>query len=96
MLDIKVVVKSRSNPTVELIKFKKTVESGWTQLSWINDTTYQFIVPETITAAHPNEVLFAEIKFQYLDPDDLVTVIDKIFIVNITSGGLLDSTVKNY
>ena len=96
MLDIKVVVKSRSNPNVELIKYKKTVESGWTQLTWINDTTYQFIVPDTITADHPNEVLYAEIKFQYIDPIDLVTVIDKIFIVNITSGGLLDSTVKNY
>jgi len=96
MLDIKVVIKSRSNPTVELVKFKKIVETGWLQLIWVNDTTYDFIIPNQITSAHPNEMLFAEVKFQWSDPQDIDNVFDKIFIVNITTSTLLDSTVKIY
>jgi hypothetical protein len=96
MIDIKVIIKSRNNPSVELIKFKKITTSGWTQLIFINDTTYDFIVPNTITAQHPNEILFAEIKFQWADPDDIDNVFDKIFVIDITNSNLLDNTVKNY
>ena len=96
MLDIKVVVKSRNNPNVELVKFKKVAESGWLSLIYMNDTAYDFIVPDTITALHPNEILFAEIKFQWTDPDDIDNVLDKIFIVDITTTNLLNNTVKNY
>ena len=96
MIDIKVIIKSRINPSVELIKFKKIATSGWTQLIFINDTTYDFIVPNTITAQHPNEILFAEIKFQWADPDDIDNVFDKIFVIDITNSNLLDNTVKNY
>ncbi len=96
MLDIKVVVKSRSNPDVELIKYKKVAEPGWTALIYTNDTSYDFIVPDEITSSHPNEILFAEIKFQWTDPDDIDSVLDRIFVVNITSSNLLNNTVKNY
>jgi len=96
MIDIKVVVKSRSNVNVELVKFKKVVETGWLQLIWVNDTTYDFIVPDTITSLHPNEILFAEIKFQWADPLDIDNVYDKIFVIDITSSNLLNNTVKNY
>lgn len=96
MIDIKVIIKSRSNPNVELVKFKKVVDAGWLQLIFVNDTTYDFIVPDTITSAHPNEILFAEIKFQWADPDDIDNVFDKIFITNITTSKLLDNSIKNY
>jgi len=96
MIDIKVIVKSRNNPSIELIKFKKIAISGWTQLIYINDTTYDFIVPNTITAEHPNEILFAEIKFQWADPNDIDNIFDKIFVIDITNNNLLDNTVKNY
>jgi hypothetical protein len=96
MIDIKVVVKSRVNPTVELVKFKKNIESGWLQLIWINDTTYDFIIPDEITSQHPNEILFAEILFQWADPLDIDNVFDKIFITNITTNSLQDNSVKNY
>ena len=96
MTDVKVVIKSKSNPNVELVKFKKTAESGWLALIYMNDTTYDFIVPNTITTAHPNETLYAEIKFQWVDPLDIDNITDKIFIVNITTTNLLNNTVKNY
>ena len=96
ILDIKVVVKSRSNPNVELVKYKKVAEPGWLALIYTNDTSYDFIVPDTITSQHPNEILFAEIKFQWTDPNDIDGVLDKIFVVNITSNSLLNNTVKNY
>lgn len=99
MLDIKVVVKSKSNTSVELIKFKKdtiTGMTGWTGLIYIDNYTYDFIVPNTITATHPNEVLYAEIKFQWTDPYDIDGVLDRIFIVNLTTSALLDNTIKNY
>ena len=98
MIDVKVIVASRTNPTVELIKFKKVAVSGitgWTGLIYVNDTTYDFIVPNTITSLHPNEILFAEIKFQWTDPLDIDGVFDKIFVVDITTK-LLDDTIKNY
>lgn len=96
MIDIKVIIKSRTNPNVELVKFKKISEVGWLQLVYMNDTTYDFIVPNTITSQHPNETLFAEIKFQWQDLFDIDGIADKIFIVNITPANLLDNTVKNY
>jgi hypothetical protein len=96
MLEIMVVVKSRSNPSVELVKFKKTIEVGWLQLIYVNDTTYDFIVPNTITSLHPNETLYTEIKFQWTDPLDIDNVFDKIFVANITTTNLLDNTIKNY
>ena len=96
MIDIMVVIKSKSNPNVELIKFKKVDVSGWTALIFVDDYTYDFIVPNTITGAHPNEILYAEIKFQWTDPDDIDDVFDKIFIVNLSTSTLLDNTVKNY
>ncbi len=96
MTDIKVVVKSRSNTSVELVKFKKVVEAGWLGLVYINNYKYEFIVPNTITAAHPNEILFAEIKFQYPDPNDIDLITDKIFVMNITSNNLIDNNIKNY
>ena len=96
MNEIMVVVKSRNNPTVELVKFKKVTESGWLQLIWVNDTTYDFIVPDEITSQHPNETLFAEIKFQWVDINDIDNVFDKIFVINITNSNLLDNTIKNY
>ena len=75
---------------------KRVVDAGWLQLIFVNDTTYDFIVPDTITSAHPNEILFAEIKFQWADPDDIDNVFDKIFITNITTSKLLDNSIKNY
>lgn len=96
MLDIKVVIKSRSNTSVELVKFKKNADIGWLGLIYVNDTTYDFIVPDTITALHPNETLFAEIKFQWTDPLDIDNVLDKIFVINITTANLIDNSVKNY
>lgn len=96
MSEIMVIVKSRSNPTVELVKFKKLTESGWLQLIWVNDTTYDFIVPDEITSQHPNETLFAEIKFQWVDVNDIDNIFDKIFVINITNSNLLDNTIKNY
>lgn len=96
MIDIYVVIKSKSRPNIELIKFKKTAEYGWLSLIYMNDTTYDFIVPDTITSQHANEILFAEIKFQWADPYDIDNVFDKIFIVDITSSQLLNNTVKNY
>jgi hypothetical protein len=104
MIDIKVLVMSRTNPTNVLVKFEKTISgitgwtgqiSGWTSLIYVNNTTYDFIVPDTITKLHPNEILFAEIKFQWIDPDDIDGVLDKIIVVNITTN-LLDNTIKNY
>jgi len=96
MIDIKVVVKSRSNPSVELVKFKKVADIGWLALIFVDTTTYDFIVPDTITSQHPNEVLFAEIKFQWVDLNDIDGVADKIFVVDITTTNLLNNTVKNY
>lgn len=97
MSDIKVVVKSRSNPSVELIKFKKTVDVGWVGLIFINSYTYDFIVPNSITSAHPNEILYAEIKFQWTESSDVEdNTFDKIFVVNITSNNLIDNNIKNY
>ena len=96
MIDILVVIASRSNPSVELVKFKKISEPGWLALIYVNDTTYNFIVPDTITSLHPNEMLFAEIKFQWADPLDIDNVFDKIFVANITTRNLLNNTVKNY
>ncbi len=96
MIDIMVVIKSKSNPNVVLIKFKKVAEPGWLALIFVDDFTYDFIVPNTITGAHPNEILYAEIKFQWTDPDDIDDVFDKIFIVNLSTTTLLDNTVKNY
>ena len=99
MLDIKVVIKTKSNPSVELIKFKKIAVSGttgWLALIYIDNYTYDFIVPDTITGAHPNEVLYAEIKFQWADPYDIDNVFDKIFIINLTTSALLDNTIKKY
>ena len=104
MINIKVLIKSRTNPSIELIKFEKTISgvtgwtgqiSGWTSLIYVNNTTYDFIVPDTITKYHPNEILFAEIKFQWVDPNDIDNVLDKIIVVNITTN-LLDNTIKNY
>lgn len=96
MDDIKVVVKSKSNPTVELIKFKKVVESGWTGLIYVDNYTYDFIVPDEITSTVPNQVLFAEIKFEWTDPNDIDNLFEKIFIVDITATPLTDNTVKYY
>lgn len=96
MIDIFVVIKSRSNPSVELVKFKKVAAPGWIALIYINDTTYNFIIPNTITSQHPNEMLFAEIKFQWVDPLDIDGVFDKIFVVDITTRNLLNNTVKYY
>ena len=99
MLDIKVVVKSKSNTNVELIKFKKdtiTGMTGWVSLIYIDNFTYDFIVPNTITAQHPNEVLYAEIKFQWADPYNIDGVLDRIFIINLTTSALLDNSIKNY
>ena len=96
MLDIKVLIKSRSNPSVEIIKFNKTGGTGWQSLIYVNDYAYDFIVPDTITNQYPNEILFAEIKFQWIDVNDIDGVSDKIFIVNITDGTLLNNTIKNY
>ena len=95
MLDIKVLVKSRSNPTVELIKYNKAGSSGYTELIFINEYAYDFIVPNDITSQHPNEILFAEIKFQWVDIDDIDNVYDKIFVVDITDNSLLNNTIKN-
>jgi len=96
MLDIKVVVKSKSNQNVELIKFKKIAEIGWLALIFVDDFTYDFIVPDIITGSHANEVLYAEIKFQWTDSDDIDNTFDRIFIVNLTTSALLDNTIKNY
>jgi hypothetical protein len=96
MIDIKVVVKSKINSNIELVKFKKVAETGWLALIKIDDFTYDFIVSNTITSAHPNEMLYAEIKFQWTDPNDINNVIDKIFIVNLSTSTLLDNTIKNY
>ncbi len=96
MTEIMVVVKSRSNSNVELVKFKKTSETGWLDLIFMNIYTYDFIVPNTVTAAHPNEILYAEIKFQWTDLNDIDLVFDKIFVVNITSNNLTDNNIKNY
>jgi len=96
MLDIKVVIKSRSNPSVEIVKYKKMAETGWISLIYVNDYLYDFIVPNDITALYPNEVLFAEIKFQWTDLSDIDGVYDKIFITNIINTGLVDNSVKNY
>jgi hypothetical protein len=96
MIDVKVVVKSKSNTSVELVKFKKVAESGWLALIPIDDYTYDFIVPDTITSAHPNEVLYVEIKFQWTDPYDIDNILDKIFIANLITSALLDNTIKNY
>ena len=96
MIDIKVIIKSRLYPTVELVKFKKVAETDWLALVYVNDTTYDFIVPNTITAAHPNEILFAEIKFQWTENSDIDNVFDKIFVINITSNNLIDNNIKNY
>lgn len=96
MIDIKVVVKSRSNSSVELIKFKKIGEGDWYPLIYINNYAYDFIVPNEITSLHPYEILYAEIKFQWSDPNDIDGVYDKIFVINITNGELNNDTVKNY
>ena len=95
MIDIKVLVKSRSNPTVELIKFSKTGSTGYTELIFINEFAYDFIVPNEITTQHPNEILFAEILFQWVDINDIDGIYDKIFIVDITDNSLLNNTIKN-
>ena len=96
MSDIMVVIKSKSNPNIELIKYKIVGDVDWLPLIYIDDYTYDFIVPDEITSAHPNEVLFAEIKFQWPDPYDIDNIYDKIFIVNLTTSALLDNTIKNY
>ena len=96
MIDIFVVIKSRSNPSIELVKFKKIATTGWLELIYMEDTTYDFIVPDTITSNHANETLFAEIKFQWQDPNDIDNVFDKIFIVDVTTSKLLNNSVKNY
>jgi hypothetical protein len=96
MIDIMVVVKSRSNPNIELIKFKKIAETGWYALIYVNNYVYDFIVPNEITSLHPYEILYAEIKFQWSDPNDIDGIYDKIFVINITSGELNNDTVKNY
>jgi len=95
MLEISVVVKSRSNPSVELVKFSKTQRSGWLNLIHIDDFTYDFIVPDEITTLHPNEILFAEIKFEWAEPYDIDNIFEKIYVVDITSS-LKDNTIKNY
>ena len=96
MIDIYVVVKSRNNPNVELVKFKKNADIGWLALIYINNTTYDFIVPDTVTTLVPNETLFAEIKFMWTDENDIDNVFEKIFVVDITTTNLLDNTVRNY
>ena len=96
MIDIMVVIKSRSNPNIELVKFKKVGGSGWIPLIYININTYDFIVPNSITSLHPNEILFSEIKFQWADPNDIDGVFDRIMVSNITTRNLLNNTVKNY
>ena len=95
MIDIWVVIKSRTNPNIELVKFKKVAGSGWLALIPVDMYTYDFIVPNTITDLHANEILFAEIKFQWADPNDIDNTFEKIVIVNISSK-LLDNTIKNY
>lgn len=95
MIDIKVVVKSRSNPNVELIKFNKATTSGWYDLIYVDDYTYDFIVPDEITENHPNEILFAEIQFEWAEPYDTDNLFEKIYVVDITSP-LKDNTIKQY
>ena len=95
MIDIKVLVKSRSNPIVELIKFSKTGSTGYTELIFINEFAYDFIVPDTITSQHANEILFAEIRFQWIDVNDIDGVYDKIFVIDIVDNSLLNNTIKN-
>jgi len=95
MIDIKVLIKSRSNPTVELIKFSKTGTTGYTELIYITEFAYDFIVPDTITSQHANEILFAEIKFQWIDVNDIDGVYDKIFVIDIVDNSLLNNTIKN-
>ncbi len=95
MIDIKVLVKSRSNPNIELIKYSKTGSTGYTELIFINEYAYDFIVPDTITSQHANEILFAEIKFQWSDINDIDGIYDKIFVIDITNNSLLDNTIKN-
>ena len=89
------MVKSRSNPTVELIKYSKTGTTGYTELIFINEFAYDFIVPNEITAQHANEILFGEIKFQWVDNNDIDGVYDKIFVVDIVDNNLLNNTIKN-
>lgn len=96
MIEIMVIVKSRSNPSIELVKFKKSPEDNWIRLIFINNYTYDFIVPDEITSLHQNEILFAEIKFQWIENNDIDNIFDKIFVVNITSNNLIDNSVKNY
>jgi hypothetical protein len=97
MLDIKVVIKSRNNPSVELAKYKKASEAGWRPLIYVNDFIYDFIVPNEITSPHSNEILFAEIKFQWTDISDIDDgIFDRIFVINITNIELNDNSVKNY
>jgi hypothetical protein len=96
MLDIKVIIKSKSNPNIELVKFKKIADVNWLSLIFIDEYGYDFIVPDEITSQHPNEILYAEIKFQWIDPYDIDNILDKIFIVNLTTSALLDNTIKNY
>lgn len=93
MIDIKVVVKSRNNPDIELIKFKKIADTDWLSLIYIDDYTYDFIVPDEITSAHPYEILFAEIKFEWSEPFDTDNVFEKIYSVNLTTP-LKDNTIK--
>jgi len=95
MIDISVLIKSRSNPNVEIVKFKKTVATGWIALIHVDDYTYDFIVPDEVTTSHGNEVLFAEIKFKWSDINDIDNVFEKIVIANITTP-LIDNTIKNY
>jgi len=99
MIDIMVVVKSRVNPNNELVRFKKaavtTGSTTWLALIPVDIYTYDFIVPDEITTTHANEILYAEIKFQWADPDDIDNIFEKIAIVNISTK-LLENTIKNY
>lgn len=95
MSDIMVVVKSRSNENIELVKFRKTAGDGWLELIYVDIYTFEFIVQNTITAAHPNEMLFAEIRFQWYE-DNIIPVFDKIFVINLTNNFLGNNTIKDY
>jgi len=95
MLEIMVLIKSRSNPDVELVKFKKVAETGWLALIGVDNYTYDFIIPDDVTTAHSNEILFAEIKFQWSDPSDIDNIFEKIVVANVTTK-LIDNTIKNY
>jgi hypothetical protein len=99
IIDIMVIIKSRTNPNTILIKYDKISGStsgttGWYNLIYVDDYTYDFIIPNTITMVHPNEILFAEIKFQWVDPNDFDNINDVIIITDVTTA-LIDNTIKN-